>query len=652
MTIKDIAKAANVSIATVSKVLNGKDGSISEPTKNRILQIVKDANYIPYSKVLNQYTQQNGTIALLLPDISGPFFSQFTQQFLSIIQKTQYPLMLIIAPTLDEECEAIESLQGKGVAGLVAFPSCEQTCTLLTPQRSLAPAMVWGNVPAQQNPSVASLRCDYAAAAYSAVSSLIKAGSKTVAMLTQTTSHFVQKWLVDGYVQAMNEVSGVVDLSLIVNYSDAIENQLNWLTGIGVDGIVCENMHCALAVYTFLSKRSLTIPKDVALICLEDNACFEMLTPPLTAYQFNAKEMAEQCYQLLFNQLRPAPNQPALGPGTLPATLIHRNSVDRQLGDIDKKILVVGWINMDIYMEIPMQPTPGTVQTATNLHTFIGGKGANQAISAAILGANVVMLGVVGNDLQGKYIYAEMSQAGVDMQGVSFDNQLPTGTAYISLTPDGTSSIVGNTGANSCLDQAYLSQFNAMFESCQICVLQCEINKETLKYTLDLCTQYGAKAIVKPTMQPEKTFDNMLLASAFMVVANQEEIDQLIPQGQTVEEKARLLLACGITHVVVTMAEKGCYWVCSTQEMWFPGMPVHCVDSTGASDAFIGCLASMLLAGMSVERAIQYANAAAGYSVMGKGILHAVANRPTLDSFMQSFETMGKNEPSSGGFAP
>lgn len=636
MTIKDIARAAGVSIATVSKVLNGKEEGVGEDTRNRVLQVVQEMNYVPYSKIRHRLAQQSGIVSLILPSLETPFLCAFYAHVSRLFQSTEYALSLALTG-FDPEAEraAIDSFCERQAAGILLYPSGEEACRhLLThPERPSSVVLIDGEGDTPLHTRVSRL---HAKAAAQAVQLLVQSGGRHIALILHPGPTFVLEQLTGGYRRALLDSGYEYDKSLVVSLDSFFDQSANMLLGLGVNGVVCQDMACARAVYAFLSKQHLRVPDDVAVISLEDSPYTPLLSPPLTTCGFDPKELAESCFQALMAQLRPKAGQAAEPLPPLNAHLISRRSVERELHPEPSKIAVVGWLNMDVNLEIPYHPALGNALTATHMNCLPGGKGGNQAMGAVTLGASAVMIGVLGNDLYGKQIYAQLMRGGVDMQAVTFDEHHPTGTAYINIIPDGSSTTIGNAGANCCLNREYITRYEPLIAKSSYCLMEGEVDEEALAYLFGLCRRCGVCSIFKPNLTPTPRFMREVMGLADILVPNENELDILLPGTGDVEKKARALLALGVQHVIVTLGAKGCLWVHGGQSKAYPAASVRCIDSTGASDVFISCLAVLLTEGKDMDSAIRYANAAAGYSVMWKGVQNAIPDRQTLESLCQT----------------
>ena len=632
MTIKDIAMAAGVSIATVSKVLNGKEEGVSVETRNRVLQVVRENNFVPYSKIRHRLAQQSGVVSVILPEIESPFFGGFYTQLSRLFQPTEYTLSLALTG-FDTQAErtAIDSLCERQAAGAVLYPSGSEIRQYLLDhvQRPSAIVLIDADDSAPMHTRVS---CHYAHATLQAVQLLLKAGARQVGLIVKPGSQVVRRWLTNGYRRALLEAGFEYDPSLMQELDEHFDRRADMLLGLGVNAVVCQDMACAQAVYAYLSKQHLSIPDDVGVVSLEDAPYAPLLTPPLTTCGFSPEALAQACFCQLMSQLKPKSGQAVEPIAPLSARLTVRRSVGQKTNRAPCRIAVVGWLNMDINLEIPYHPALGNALTATHMNYLPGGKGGNQAMGAVTLGASAAMVGVLGNDLYGKQIYAQLMRSGVDMQAVTFDERHPTGTAYIHIIPDGSSTTVGNAGANCCLNREYISRFESTIVGASFCLAEGELAEDALAYLFKLCKKNGICSIFKPNLVPTLLFMQKTIGLANILVPNENELNILMPGASSVEEKAHALLNLGVEHVIVTRGAKGCVWFHAGGARAYPATPVRCIDSTGASDVFISCLAAYLSESCAMEEAIYYANAAAGYSVMWKGVQNAIPDRQTLES--------------------
>lgn len=294
-------------------------------------------------------------------------------------------------------------------------------------------------------------------------------------------------------------------------------------------------------------------------------------------------------------------------------------------------ILVVGSINMDIVFQVQSIPRPGETVLSGGTGKSPGGKGANQAVAAAKLGAEVVMLGCVGRDANGAQLTASMKQAGVNTDHLLLTDSTDTSCAYICVSAAGENCIVVDSSANMQVTPAYLDAHEDLFARAEYCVLQLEIPVETVKRAMELSRKYGVKVVFNPS--PLNSFEDALLDGADYLIPNEGEAAALlgVESAETLPEADwfAFMAKHGIRHIVMTAGKRGAYhYEASGTAAYYPTCAQKAVDTTGAGDTFLGAFTAALSAGRSHAEAIRFANMASGIAVTRRGAQSAM---PTLE---------------------
>lgn len=267
------------------------------------------------------------------------------------------------------------------------------------------------------------------------------------------------------------------------------------------------------------------------------------------------------------------------------------------------RILVVGSINQDLRATMDRLPGPGETVIGRTLDRAPGGKGANQAVAAAIAssptgsaGVVVSMLGAVGDDEAGRGSVAVMAAHGVDVEHVTVVADAPTGTAIIQLDADGENSIVVIPGANHAVTEADLAPVDALVEG-DVLLLQLELPLPVVAAAARRAAAAGARVVIN--MAPFASLDADVIGLADPLIVNEHEAAQLAEAGLVV------------TSLVTTLGARGATWA----DLHVPAEPVDVVDSTGAGDSFCGALAAALASGADRQDAMRAASAAAARTV-------------------------------------
>ena len=281
-------------------------------------------------------------------------------------------------------------------------------------------------------------------------------------------------------------------------------------------------------------------------------------------------------------------------------------------------VFVVGSINQDFVLKVERRPEPGETVTGAELALFPGGKGANQAIAAARLGADVAILGRVGEDPFGRELVVNLRDNGVDTSRVEAVTDVPTGSAFITVTPDGENAIVVSPGANRRFGLAEVRAASEDLRKARLLLAQLEVEVEAVEMAAYTVAGNGGRVLLN--LAPPREVSGDLLRLSDPLVVNEHEAAFLLGEdAQTPEESAGKLLDLGPPSAVVTLGGAGAILATENSSRHFPAPEVQVVDTTGAGDAFVGALAAKLAEGTLLEEAVPYAVLAGAVAVMREG---------------------------------
>lgn len=224
-----------------------------------------------------------------------------------------------------------------------------------------------------------------------------------------------------------------------------------------------------------------------------------------------------------------------------------------------KKIVVVGSINMDYVTHVQQQPGVGETVSGQGLDLKPGGKGANQAYAAAYLGADVTMLGAIGNDAAGRMSLESLQHAGVHTEYIQTVEGVSTGTALIAVNAEGDNSIIVIPGANDKVDRSYVDSVMEVILASDIVILQLEIPFDTVCYVAKKAKQAGKTVILDPA--PARELPEELIRGLTIVKPNQTEIMKVLGRAEETcqpERELNTLKAMGVAHPIITLGSKGC----------------------------------------------------------------------------------------------
>ncbi|HTV79255.1 MAG TPA: ribokinase [Steroidobacteraceae bacterium] len=286
------------------------------------------------------------------------------------------------------------------------------------------------------------------------------------------------------------------------------------------------------------------------------------------------------------------------------------------------RVAVVGSSNTDLVTYITRMPARGETLEAPRFEMGPGGKGANQAVAAARLGSDVLMVGAVGDDMFGRDLLANFAAQGIDTHHVGVVEGVSSGVATILVEQSGENSILIVKGANNHVLPPLIDAAAADLLGCALILLQLEVPLETVYRTVALATQHGRRVILNPA-PATLDLDLAKLRDVAFFAPNRGELSLLtgMPTDSLAEIEAasRKLQDSGIRAVITTLGHEGALLVAPDGVTHVPSVPVAAVDTTGAGDAFIGSFAHFLAGGAEVKQALHWAVRYAALSVTARG---------------------------------
>lgn len=298
-------------------------------------------------------------------------------------------------------------------------------------------------------------------------------------------------------------------------------------------------------------------------------------------------------------------------------------------------IAVIGSNNVDLITYITRMPVEGETIEAPNFRLGFGGKGSNQAVAAAKLGSEVLMVTCIGSDLFADSTLQNYRNNGIDTRYVK-QVEGPSGVAPIFVDPQAHNSIIIVKGANNALTPDDLEAAAKDIANCKLIVLQLEIHLDTVRAAIDLGNRLGVPVLLNPA-PATKELELEWAAKCEFFAPNETELalltDMPVSTLDEIRAAAQVLLDAGAGNVIVTMGERGVLWLSkSGNDLHIPQVNVDAVDTSGAGDAFIGCFSHCFTKGLSIEESLRTANAFAAHSVTGHGTQSSYA---TAEEFTQ-----------------
>lgn len=305
------------------------------------------------------------------------------------------------------------------------------------------------------------------------------------------------------------------------------------------------------------------------------------------------------------------------------------------------RITVVGSNMVDLITYVDRMPNRGETIEAPEFSMGFGGKGANQAVAAALLGGDVAMVTKVGDDLFGPNTRANFERYGIDTSFVETVTNVSSGVAPIFVEPDSSNSILIVKGANGHLQPADIDRAQELILASDMVVMQLEVHLETVYHTIELCSANNVPVLLNPAPADPNLELQRILGVEFFA-PNESELATLtgkpVDTIDQVKAAAQGLVDAGIPRVVVTLGERGSLYVTPETQHLVPAVKVDSKDSTGAGDAFIGCFAVNYVRTQAIEESLELANAYAAHSTTGPGTQKSFANSEEFERFRGQLE--------------
>lgn len=302
-------------------------------------------------------------------------------------------------------------------------------------------------------------------------------------------------------------------------------------------------------------------------------------------------------------------------------------------------IAVIGSNMVDLITYINDMPKMGETLEAPDFKMGCGGKGANQAIAAAKLGASVMMLSKVGDDVFADNTIRNFQKFGIDTEFVEKVAGVSSGVAPIFVDKSSQNRILIIKGANSYLQPADIDRAEVRLKNCKLFILQLEIPLETVYYAIDFANKHHIPVLLNPAPASRELDINYACKCDFFM-PNETELEILtgmpVETMEQIQVAANSLFAKGLKNLVVTLGEKGSVWFHEQHITHIAPYKVNAVDTSGAGDAFIGCFAHYYILTGDVEESMKMASAYSAYSVTGQGTQSSYPNKEMFEQFLQS----------------
>ncbi|CAN7349264.1 ribokinase [Trinickia sp. LjRoot230] len=299
------------------------------------------------------------------------------------------------------------------------------------------------------------------------------------------------------------------------------------------------------------------------------------------------------------------------------------------------RVAVVGSLNMDLVARVPRMPVAGETLAGQTFAQVPGGKGGNQAVAAARLGASVTMIGRIGDDANGVTLRHGLEAERIDCHALSVTSAAPTGVALIFVDDDGRNSIVIVAGSNGELTPNDIVSHEAVLAAADVLVCQLETPLETVAAALAAGRRLGKTVILNPAPATGPLPAHWLPLIDYLIP---NEIEAAALTGQPIRSPADAVAAAsalmdqGVRNVLITLGSAGVLAAVGGKTVHVPAPLVKAVDTTAAGDTFIGAFAAQLALGAPRELALRFAQRAAAISVTRSGAQPSIPTRAEVDA--------------------
>jgi ribokinase len=302
------------------------------------------------------------------------------------------------------------------------------------------------------------------------------------------------------------------------------------------------------------------------------------------------------------------------------------------------KIAVVGSSNMDVFCWTERMPVAGETVIGNRQWMAMGGKGANQAVGARLLGAEVTMVGRVGNDLFGRQILDNFSSYGVACDHITVDEEAGSGVALIVVDKRAQNTIVVVPGANMRLSATDVDAAADRLRAADVLLMQLEIPLEAIERAIEIALESNTLCVLNPA--PARPVPDHILKKVHLLTPNQNEAEMLTGVSADTLEGAKVagqvLLDKGVPTVIITLGVQGALIVRPSQTLHIAGVSVDAFDTTGAGDAFMAGLAVALAEGKTLEAATRLANVSGALSTTKPGAMPSLPTRDEVEALART----------------
>lgn len=621
INIKDIARLSDVSITTVSKIINNKADDISQETIDKVLRIVKEYNYAPYRNARKSAEKKSFTVCLLLRKMHNVTF--IINGLIQILTKSGYTLMLLDSnESVETEAKNLSKISFQNPDGIIWEPVCEESLKNSHILANCNAKTIYIDCPYVQDNCY---NIDFRQASYFAASTLLEKGHSNIGCVVRTESHRTTA-VIEGFRQCLFDHNISFRSEMVIPFEDM---QPEVLQNNDFSALITSHYSVARELMLLLKQMNISIPHEMSILSLLDDIrenadSADVSTIGIPHYEFGLF-VGEKLISLCESK---TDSKEAFH--FIPVISSYK-TIDIPKEMRSQKITVVGSLNIDNIIYMDQLPSPGVTSFASRAFSIPGGKGLNQAVGVAMLKKDVTLIGKIGKDANGSIVHKTLSDHGIDTASIVTDYDSETGKAFILVEKNGDSIITITEGANSTLRPSDITERAKYFKNTGICLLQTEIPLDVIKEAARIAKAYRAVTILKPasiTSMGDDVYENIDI-----FVPNRKEALALSGKN-TVEEAADYFLTKGPHTVIITLDEDGTLLRTKQIKKYYPAPKVEVFDTTGGSDAFISALAVKLLDGWDLDYAIHAASIAAGFCISKTGVSNSMIDHLTLDRYL------------------
>lgn len=304
-------------------------------------------------------------------------------------------------------------------------------------------------------------------------------------------------------------------------------------------------------------------------------------------------------------------------------------------------IAVIGSNMVDLITYIDRMPKEGETLEAPDFKMGCGGKGANQAVAAAKLKSQIMMVSKVGDDIFGKNTIKNFQKNKINVDFVTIEKNESSGVAPIFVDKKSKNSILIIKGANKKLLPKDIDNASEQLKRCSLIVVQLEINLETVYYTIDFANKNNIPILLNPA-PAVLDLDLKYVCKCDFFVPNETELEILtgkpVNTVEEIKESARYISNKGVKNVIVTMGSKGVLWISNNKEKFIPAHKVNAIDTTGAGDAFIGCFSHFYVTTNDILLSLKRASVFAALSVTKYGTQSSYPTKEEFEAYIEKIE--------------